>query len=789
MKTSWRDELQDKMPEDWAQEIDVYESQLSLRREGKIEEKLFAETRLRRGAYGQRYDNGQRHDGIDTQTLALPEPEITKGPNTLWHAPGMHRIKLPAGKVTPEQLEILAAVAEEYSDAILHVTTRQDIQLHFVHIDDTPDMMRRLAACGITTREACGNSVRNVTACPYSGVCHDEAFDVTPYAQAFTDYFLGHPDVQDFGRKFKVAFSGCRQHACALTYIHDLGAIATTREVDGVMQRGFEVYVGGGLGAVPHQAKLLEAFVSEEELLPLSQAICRVFARLGEKKNRARARIKFLVAKLGLEEFKRLVDEERKALRPDQGWTAYIASLAETTEPGADSGTASTDESVDAAPAINASYRARSTSDAAQDEDMFDAWRRTNLRAQKQPGFLVATIALPLGDFTSLQARELARMTRKFTGDTIRTTVTQNMVFRWIRASQVPEFYQELKRIGLADAGADTVSDITSCPGTDTCKLGISSSRGLAGKLREHLRAKPSLPLSPSVDSLRIKASGCFNACGQHHIADIGFLGVSRNVKGRRVPHFQLVVGGQWSENAAAVGLAVGAIPSKRVPEAVDRLTEWFLKERQEGETFQTVVRRVGKLKVREVLKDLLPVPDYAEDRSFYSDWGDPREYTIGDMGVGECAGEIVPFAQFGLAASEREVLEAQVKLDEGDSGGAVAQAYQAMLEAAKALTRSLDLQTRDDPEEIVADFRKHLHETKLFHDTYAGDKFAAYFFELHQRHASGATRSSADEAHQTIEQTQLFIEAAHACYDRIDQAGAEKAAAARAASSSPTTA
>jgi sulfite reductase (ferredoxin) len=330
--SSYKQKLEGRMPPTWAREIDIFETQIELRKQGRIEEKLFAETRLRRGVYGQRYDNGQRHDGVTTQQLKFPAAELTKGPSTLWDAPGMQRIKIPFGKLSAEQLDVLAELAEEYSDSILHVTTRQDIQLHFIHIEDTPDLMRRLAAVGITTREACGNSVRNVTACPYSGVCSEESFDVSPYANAFTYYFLGHDDVQNFGRKFKVAFSGCKHNPCAVTNFHDLGAIARTRQVNGKTERGFEFYVGGGLGAVPFPAKLIEEFVPEGELLPLSQAVCRVFARLGEKENRSRARIKFLVKKLGAEEFRRLVLEERDKIRPDERWTAFLGDLAVTDE-------------------------------------------------------------------------------------------------------------------------------------------------------------------------------------------------------------------------------------------------------------------------------------------------------------------------------------------------------------------------------------------------------------------------------------------------------------------------
>src|SRR3984885_13321344 len=304
MKTSnslWKDRLAREMPEALAHEIDSFETDIALRKQGKLDEKLFAETRLRRGAYGQRYDNGQRNDGRETRPLVYPSGELTKGPNTLWAAPGMQRIKVPFGGLNARQLEVMAELAEEYSDGIAHVTTRQDFQLHYVHIEDTPAVMRRLAAAGITTREACGNSVRNVTACPYSGVCPDEKFDVTPYSLALSKFLMGHPDTQNFGRKFKPSFSGCAQHACGLASMHDMGMVAVTKIENGKEKRGFELSVGGGLGAVPYQAKLFDSFVPPEELLPLAQSIARVFARLGEKKNRSRARIKFLVQDLGIE--------------------------------------------------------------------------------------------------------------------------------------------------------------------------------------------------------------------------------------------------------------------------------------------------------------------------------------------------------------------------------------------------------------------------------------------------------------------------------------------------------
>jgi sulfite reductase (ferredoxin) len=329
----------------------------------------------------------------------------------MWDAPGMQRIKIPAGGLNAGQLEVMAELAEEYSDGIAHVTTRQDFQLHYVNIDDTPSLMRRLAAASITTREACGNSVRNVTACPYAGVCQDEAFDVTPYSRALAKFLLGHPDCQNFGRKFKPAFSGCAQHACGLTSLHDLGLIAAKRvnAETGREEIGFEMYVGGGLGAVPYQAKLFDAFVPPEELLPLAQAIARVFARHGEKKNRNRARIKFLIQDLGIEKFRDLVLEERKILPFDLRWTEYIkeaqSEFAET--PLKPSGEL---PSLVAIEGLNGN------------SDKFKKWLKHNTRPQRQPGYVTVTVALPLGDITANQL-SLADIVRRFTKETIRTAV------------------------------------------------------------------------------------------------------------------------------------------------------------------------------------------------------------------------------------------------------------------------------------------------------------------------------------------------------------------------------
>lgn len=739
----WKDTLGTQIPAEWANEIDTFEGQMALRNQGSLDEKVFAETRLRRGVYGQRYDNGKRHDGLGERTLRYPSDGATKGPDTLWDAPGMQRIKVPWGGLTPDQLEALAGLADEYADGILHVTTRQDFQLHFVHVDDTPDLMRRLAAVGITTREACGNSVRNVTACPLAGVCHTEAFDVTPYANALTFFLLGHDDVQDFGRKFKIAFSGCEHEGCGLAMLHDLGFVGQVKLVDGRAVRGFDMYVGGGLGAIPHQAQLLAPFVGEDEILSLSQAVCRVFARLGEKRNRNRARIKFLVAQLGIEEFRRLVFAERQAMPYDERWTAFLDSLSSFAE---------------------SPLRQPITLEAHYDDEGYQAWLASNVYRQRQAGFAVVYLNLPLGDLTGSQAIALADLARRYVGDHLRTTVEQNIVLRWVADQDLKDLYDELAPLGLAAPGAGSITDITACPGTDTCKLGIASSRGLAGELSARLSAQLDT-LPPAVRNLKIKISGCFNSCGQHHVADIGFFGNSRHRNQRTVPHFQVVLGGQWRNNAGSYGLPVGAVPSRAVPTVLEVLTSKFNAERQEDESFQAWVQRCGKKEIRTLLKPYSAIPLYENDAAYYSDWGDPREFTIGDIGVGECAGEVVSLFTMEVARAEAEVFDALIALDEGQAETAYAKAVQSMLLAARSLLRGQALDIGYDAHEIVQRFKERFFDTELFFDPFAKGKFGQYLFKHHQERI---VQPSPDQAHAAIEEANLFIEAAHACDARM---------------------
>ncbi len=742
--TTWKELLDDKIPAEMGKLIDTYEAQMELRKQGKLDEKVFAESRLRKGVYGQRYDNGQRHDGVRTRELHYSSDEVVKGPDTLWDAPGMQRIKIPYGGLTAEQLEVLSELADEYSDGILHITTRQDIQLHYVHIDDTPDLMRRLAAVSITTQEACGNSVRNITACALAGVCHDEVFDVSPYADAMTQFLLGHDDVQDFGRKFKVAFSGCAGHACGLVKMHDLGLLAQTRELDGEAVRGFTVFVGGGLGTVPHQAKVLAEFCTEEQLLPLTQAIARVFARLGEKKNRNRARLKFLVAKLGIDEFRGLVEEELKTVPPDPRHTDYIPKVSDF---------------------VNAPAKAGMALNGAPLPDGFAEWYATNVYKQVQGGYSTITLNTPLGDLTSEQGFKLADIAREYVGDNIRLSVEQNVVLRWVADADLPAIYRDLLAIGLGDANAGTIVDITTCPGTDTCKLGIASSRGLTAELRARLIERINL-LPDAVRDLKIKVSGCFNSCGQHHVADIGFFGNSRRSGNHKMPHFQVVLGGQWHENAGSYGLAVGAVPAKRVPDVIEALTERYVAERAEDENFQTWIKELGRKEIKAMLQPFTKLPSFEEKPDMFSDWGDSRVYTIDDIGVGECAGEVVSLFSMEISRAESTHFEALLALDEGDYALADENAYKAMVQAARALVRTKHLDVGDDYNNIVDEFRTRFYDTELIYDRFAKGKFARYLFN---RHKESPARINEDYAHQIIDETQLFIENVHTAEQRIN--------------------
>ncbi len=690
------------LPPDIREEIDVFETELRRVQHGLVDDKVFTEFRLRHGVYGQRQDRVQ-----------------------------MQRIKIPMGRLSADQLVALSDIAEEYAVGVLHVTTRQDFQCHFVDINDTPNLMRRLAAVGITTREACGNAIRNVTCCPSAGVCQDEAFDVAPHAHAMAHFMLRHPDAQNFGRKFKISYSGCEDHGCGLGRMHDIGAVA--RIQDGV--EGFQVFVGGGLGALPHQAKLYSEFVPANEMLPLAQAISRVFARLGEKKNRAKARMKFLIARQGIDEFRRLVEAERLRLLADARWDSELQEALARLR----------DEPL------------KRPSKLALPDDPDPAlseWLELNVHPQLQAGYSMVDIYLPLGDITSEQGRQLAEMSRKYIQDTLRTTVDQNLLLQWVSNADLPSLFADLTAIGLAETGAGRLKDVVACPGTDSCKLGITASRGLAAHLSKQFGNGMSGIAHRS--DLKVKISGCFNSCGQHHIADIGFFGSVQRKKNDTAPVFQITVGGSTRNNAESYGLAIGKIPSQNVDKAIVRVTEFYSREKRGDETLSDVVARVGKTRVKQELAEFMELPTFEESPGFYRDIRQPWQYQR-SIGVGECAGEVVDQAEFMLEDADRIHFESTLDLEQDRFNNASAKAFEACKKAADALlfTKGLWLSDRYD---TVAEFQKHFCDTGVFYKPFA-DNFL--------RAAQEGPSDDSECARLRVEEATLFIEAAQGVYSQ----------------------
>ena len=520
----------------------------------------------------------------------------------------MIRIKVPFGKLTPEQLEAMADVTETYAPSkVGHFTTRQNLQVHLIPLEDTPKVMRRVAESGLTPREGCGNTVRNITANPYSGVEPGEIFDVAPYADAAFLFFLRNPLSANMPRKFKMAFESSARDT-ALTPIHDMAFVAEIR--GGV--RGFRTYVGGGLGATPQVAIRLEDFTPADLLLPTIEAVIRLFDRFGERQDKLHARIKFLVKKWGADEFRKKFLAERKAV------LATRAGTIDWSYPV-------TEEAAPPAPTVPAETPAAG----------FDRWKATNVAAQKQAGYSWATVVLPLGDITATQMRQLAELSRRFNGGRLRTTIEQNFLLRWVRNQDLPAVYNALVKIGLSEAGAGRFSDITRCPGADTCQIAVTKSRELAKALGALF--KNGLAGEADLEGLHVKISGCTNSCGQHHIGTLGFYGTYRKINDRSVPHYMMLMGGSTVEGEAKFGQVVGAVPARRVPDAVKKLVATYKSERQGAELFAGWLDRVGKARVKELVQEFMTLPPYEKDPTLYFDWGDTKDF-VAEIGVGECA-------------------------------------------------------------------------------------------------------------------------------------------------------
>jgi sulfite reductase beta subunit-like hemoprotein len=564
-------------------EIARFEDRARELQSGVITPEQFRPFRLKHGTYGQRQPGFQ-----------------------------MLRVKIAAGVLKSTQLRVLADIADEYSTGRGHLTTRENIQFHFVKLENVGAAMRLLADAGLTTREACGNTVRNVTACPVAGICPGEAFDVTPYALGVSRYLLRHPDFHDLPRKFKIAFSGCENDGdCAVAGIHDVGLIAQVRGSNGTSHRGFKVLVGGGLGSLPTEAAVLTDFLPEEELLPTIEAVLRVFTETGNRKNKLMARLKFVLRAKGIEEFRRLVAEKRKVSTAP----AEKFIVPSPIQPSL----------VTIAPLPLSSAPVETQADPA-----YDHWAEHNLMFQRQAGYGGVWIKLAAGTFHSNQMRGLADVLEKNDLSGVRIAVNQDLVIPWVPFDRVRVIYDELGALDLATPGARTISDVTGCPGATTCNLGITRSLTLAEVLSRELNGYT----DPEIQKLRIKISGCPNSCGHHHIADIGFYGNVRKVGEQQAPYYQLLLGGRVNADGVRFARQIMSVPARPIPAIIRELLVFYQADRQAAESFSAWVSRTPDKAIKERLHPLAEVNVTTED--LFVDWGDTETYSL-KLGRGEC--------------------------------------------------------------------------------------------------------------------------------------------------------
>jgi sulfite reductase (NADPH) hemoprotein beta-component len=551
----------------------------------------------------------------------------------------MLRVKIPQGVLGAAQLEALAEVATRYSRGFGHVTTRENVQFHFVKLAEVEPAMRVLAEVGLTTREACGNSVRNITGCAYAGLSTDEIFDPTPYAEATTRHFLRHPLSSSLPRKFKIAFEGCAEDH-ALTAINDIGFRAVIREEAGRRTRGFRVAVAGGTATLTRSAALLFEFLPAAEILGLVEAVLRVFHRLGDRERRQQNRLKFLVRQLGWERFRGEVEAELTRVRAEGVPPLPFPAEAPPVEE-APAWERPAPPSLDA---IRARARATPlrgpglTPDPSPDPDddaAFGSWRASNVRPARQPGYALATVTLPLGDATADQLRILADLARAYGDGAVRLTPGQDLVLRWVPEDGLRGLFERLCAAGLGKDGAGTLSDVVSCPGAESCRLAVTASRGVAGLLTEHLRANPAL--AAAARDLQVKVSGCPNGCGQHHVAGIGLQGSARKVGGRTVPQYFVLLGGGVDDAGARFGRLAAKIPARRIPEALERLVALYRARRQDGERATAFFARVGLDEARAALDGLSELTAESARPEDFVDLGEDHEFRPESMD-GECA-------------------------------------------------------------------------------------------------------------------------------------------------------
>jgi sulfite reductase (ferredoxin) len=577
-------------------DIDKFERQLDLYLKGDLEEDVFRVFRLNNGIFGQRQGGHNQ----------------------------MVRIKVPYGSIEPDQLDMLAHIGETYSRGWGHITTRQNIQFHFVQLERVPDLLNDLASVGLTTREACGDTVRNITGCHLAGACPFEVLDISPWAEAAFHHFLRNPYAQRLPRKFKINFSGCTTD-CGQAMFNDIGVIGVMRpRSDGTLEPGFRVFFAGGLGANPHAAQALEEFTPREELLPTLEAVLRTFDHYGNRDNKLRARMKWLLDTMGVDELRERILKERKFLRASVTWAGGIPDyVQEHGDAPAGISTAIEPTPMGWGTQVNFIHR-----------DPYGRWEDANVVRGNAKATVSAYAYARLGDITSDQFRALASIQRELKAE-VRVTNRQNVVFRALTEEQLPTLYARLDAIGMAQPGAELARDVVSCPGADTCNLAVTQSRGLADAIG---KALDDAGLA-EVGGIRVNISGCTNSCGQHHVADIGFLGVERRANGQPAPGYQLQLGGRIGQMEVEFAAKTMRLPAKNAPEATVRLVRRFAGEREAGEEFGQWLDRIGGPKaVADDLKELDHFPDPAERPDFYIDFDETGPYSA-EVGAGECAG------------------------------------------------------------------------------------------------------------------------------------------------------
>jgi sulfite reductase (ferredoxin) len=588
-------------------EVDEFVRVLEQYERGEITPDEWRAFRLLRGTYG------QRQDGVQ-----------------------MLRVKIPQGLLDTRQLRALADVAERWSRGFGHITTRQNLQFHFIPLADVPAALDHLAEAGLTTREACGNSVRNITACPYAGVSADEAFDVTPYAEALTRYFLRHPLSSSLPRKFKIGFEACAEDH-AYTAINDIGWRAIVREGE----RGFRVTVAGGTATMARSGTALFDFLPVAEMLNAAEGIVRVYHRLGDYQHKHKNRMKFLIKSIGWDRFREEFERELQQFRAEGGAPLPFDPANPPVETPPDWPRATPPSTSEAAfRAARSEVRgpgivpqiAPVTSPAPGD---FTRWRTTNVRPQKQPGYAIVTATVPLGDFSAEQMRVLADLAEAYGDGTVRVTPDQDLSFRWVVEKDVPALYARLAAAGLGLHGANTIVDVTSCPGAESCRLAVTQSRGLGSLLESHLREHPEVAsLAPD---LKIKISGCPNGCGQHHVAGLGFQGSIRKVGDKAVPQYFVMLGGGVDGEHASFGRIAAKVPARRIPETVDRLLGLYRDERADGEQPAVFFRRVDAGRIKGLLADLETLTSETVTPADFIDLAEKDEFKP-DIMDGECA-------------------------------------------------------------------------------------------------------------------------------------------------------